>query len=67
MDSDPPPRSTNHPAEIGDEPYSSGILFHTAAPLIGVVIALCTLVVPLVSVISDRRPVPAATSPATAH
>ena len=90
MDSEPPPRSTSRTAaptglskdptgltssDTGDEPYSPGSLFHTAAPLFGVLLGLCTLVVPLATVISDRsslpsglsEPTPTASTPATAH
>jgi len=70
--SDPPPR-TGAPTPItpgggdpGDEHYGehyatneiSNSLFHTAAPLLGVLLGLFTLVLPLAGVLSDR-PTPA--------
>ncbi len=66
--SDPPPR-TGAPTPItpgggdpGDEHYGtneiSNSLFHTAAPLLGVLLGLFTLVLPLAGVLSDR-PAPA--------
>jgi hypothetical protein len=53
---------THSSGDSGEEPYgSNGLsadisssLFHTAAPLLGVLLGLCTLTVPLASVITDR-------------
>jgi len=70
MDSDPPPRtsgsalttprpltgrSTELPADSGEDPYSSGSLYFSAAPLLGLLLGLITLVLPLASVITDRQ------------
>jgi hypothetical protein len=76
MDSDasePPPRTgapsplTPESGETGEEPYRSTSLFHTAAPLLGVLLGMCTLTLPLASVITDRDPTPAAPGMATAR
>jgi hypothetical protein len=54
MDSDPPPRSQAQSTESGDGPYGSGSLFHTTAPFLGGVLGICTLVLPMAMVITDR-------------
>jgi len=62
--SEPPPRTsalspiTDGNGETGEEPYRSNSLFHTAAPLLGVLLGLCTLTLPLACVISDRSAAP---------
>ena len=62
--SDPPPRTsalspiTDGNGETGEEPYRSNSHFHTAAPLLGVLLGLCTLTLPLACVISDRSAAP---------
>ncbi|MEY3751334.1 MAG: hypothetical protein RLZZ11_1067 [Cyanobacteriota bacterium] len=66
MDSDPPPRTSAQTTKTGDGPYSSGSFFHTAAPLLGLALGICTLVLPLATVISDRGIPPASTHAATA-
>ncbi|MEY4430360.1 MAG: hypothetical protein RLZZ533_296 [Cyanobacteriota bacterium] len=71
--SDPPPRTgapnplTPETGDAGEEPYRSASLFHTAAPLLGVLLGLCTLTLPLASVITDRDPRPPAPGLATAR
>ncbi len=70
--SEPPPRTgapsplTPDSGDPGEEPYRSTSLFHTAAPLLGVLLGLCTLTLPLAGVITDRDPRPAAPGLATA-
>ncbi|NDG23119.1 MAG: hypothetical protein EB126_05140 [Synechococcaceae bacterium WBB_10_009] len=75
--SDPPPRTgapspiTDGNGDTGEEPYgSNGIshsLFHTAAPLLGVLLGICSLTLPLAGVITDRRPAEAPTGLTTAR
>jgi hypothetical protein len=75
--SDPPPRTgapgpiTDGNGDTGEEPFdSSGIsssLFHTAAPLLGLLLGICTLTLPLAGVITDRGPAEAPAGLTTAR
>lgn len=82
MDSDPPPRaaaSTSFDldptaADPGEDPFSTDPLQATGSTLIGALIALVAMVLPIVSVVTDRQPpagagmvsLPAAVSEGTA-
>ena len=59
-------RSPSLPSESSEEPFSSNPIYDTAAPLLGFLVAICTMVIPLASVLGSRpnQPVVAAPPPA---